>query len=194
MPSKLLEKCNHPACEKPAYKRGICEEHAAENYVLACTVVDDDGTNCDGELWAKGRCRAHYMRLHRKKNGEKAPPLNRPRRRYKAGLTIIHTRIPATHAALVKAEAGRLGLHVKSGQILSTWANRHQSDEENENQFMPDHVRRQHGLKMVWICCRITDDEAEVITRASGRKDGLYAKAASILSNWAERQQRAQAA
>jgi hypothetical protein len=43
------------------------------------------------------------------------------------------------------------------------------------------------------VFTRIPTDVAEVILKAAGRRDGMYEKAAEILSNWAQRKQQREA-
>ena len=118
---KELERCNAPGCKNPAKRKGICADHIAANYVLGCT---EEG--CDHELFAKGRCKAHYMRRYRKKNGEPAPASKAPVRKYGEARFDVFTRIPEEAAEVILKAAGRRdGMYEKAKEILVKWAERH---------------------------------------------------------------------
>lgn len=117
--SKAL--CNVPGCNNAPKRKGVCEEHARANYVLGCTEA-----GCEHELFAKGRCRAHYMRRYRRKNGDAAPAAAEPVRAYGQERYDVFTRIPQEAADIILRHAGRRdGMYEKAQEILINWAERH---------------------------------------------------------------------
>lgn len=114
-------RCQKPGCENAAQKKGVCAQHLSENYVMGCSVDD-----CTEVLFAKGRCKAHYMRGYRRKKGESAPPPNTPVRSYGIELSEVFTRIPREAAEVIIRASGReKGLYEKAKEILVAWAERH---------------------------------------------------------------------
>lgn len=110
--TKKVEHCNAPGCTAEVYASGVCREHHAKNYRLAC---QEDG--CDKEAWAKGLCQAHYMRNRRGKKSKKAV------REYGSEKVVVFTRVPPDVAEIIIKASGRpKGLYEKSAEILERWA------------------------------------------------------------------------
>jgi hypothetical protein len=116
-----LAECQMPDCAKPAKKKGVCMEHFEGGYALCCTI---DG--CTEATFAKGRCRAHYMRRYRKKIGKPSPPPDKPIRSYGQERFEVFTRIPKEIADVLLKKAGRRdGMYEIAQTILVDWAERH---------------------------------------------------------------------
>lgn len=121
MKTKTRPECLKPGCFAPARKKGVCLEHFADHYFASCTVE-----GCTEEVFARARCKAHYMRLYRTKNGDSAPPADAPIRAYGQERFEVFTRIPAEAAAVILKESGRRdGMYEKAAEILVQWARKH---------------------------------------------------------------------
>lgn len=121
MATKTRQECLKPGCTAPARKKGVCLPHFADNYIACCTV---DG--CTEQVFAKARCKAHYMRLYRVNKGESAPPADAPVRAYGQERFEVFTRIPASAAEVIIRASGReKGMYEKAAEILVQWAEKH---------------------------------------------------------------------
>jgi hypothetical protein len=120
--------CQYPDCTASAKKKGVCAKHFGKRYALGCTVEGcvDPKTGEAGELFAKGRCRVHYMRDRRIKEGKAAPPPDAPIRNYgQKERIVVFTRIGKDVArAIVKASGRPKGMYEKAAEILTEWAER----------------------------------------------------------------------
>lgn len=117
----MSTECIVPGCNNPARKKGICLAHHQENYVGCCTVE-----GCTRNLFCRGRCKPHYMRLRRKKEGKNNLHPDAPIRGYGQELFSVFTRIPRPAAdVILKAAGHREGMYAKIQEILTDWAEQH---------------------------------------------------------------------
>lgn len=119
---KTDNECYFQGCTAAVKKQGVCAKHASENYVGGCIVEA-----CDREVFAKGRCKAHYMRKYRSSPGK---PDDKPVRGYGQTRFEVFTRIPEADAEIILKAAGRKdGMYEKAAEILTAWAKRRRGAE-----------------------------------------------------------------